>query len=243
MSGVSANWRSGHPWSHVYDFFVEREVLRRPLGFVLFGTDTRLMDRTIAEIANVPDGGAILDIPCGGGVALRGLRPEQDVRYVAADISPQMLERTAQAARRRGLRQVETRDADVEDLPFDDGEFDLVLSLTGLHCFPNPELAVAELARVLGPSGRLAGSFFATDSGPQYLPHVIAGRAIRMMGPSGSRADLERWLDNAGLEPDQIERSGALVYFRAAPRPSRRRSSTNRAAPRRAPRRGTRSGR
>ena len=39
--------------------------------------------------------------------------------------------------------------ADVGGCPFADGEFDLVVSFTGLHCFPDPHRAVAEMARVL----------------------------------------------------------------------------------------------
>ena len=54
------------------------------------------------------------------------------------------------AARRRGWpSQVVPRIADVGALPFADGEFDLVVTFTGLHCFPDPRRAVAELARVL----------------------------------------------------------------------------------------------
>ena len=215
MPDVSANWRRDHPWAAVYDFFIERERLNRPLGWLLFGTDTQLLYRAIAAIAQVPEGGAILDVPCGGGVALRGLEPGREVRYVAADISPSMLERTASVARERGLDQVETCAADVEDLPFGDGEFDLCLSLTGLHCFPRPALAVAEIARCLRPGGRLAGSMFVTDAGLRYAPLVLAGRAMGMMGPSGGGDELERWLRGAGLKQRRVERSGALAYFSA----------------------------
>src|SRR5258708_1127006 len=131
-----------HPWASVYDFFVEREALSRPVGRLLFGTDTGLLYNQLDEIAAVPDGGSILDIPCGGGVALRGLRPEQHVRYVAADIAEAMLERTARVAADRGLAQVEYEIADVGALPFADGEFDLILSFPGPHVFPRPAAAL-----------------------------------------------------------------------------------------------------
>ena len=215
MADVSANWRRDHPWAAVYDFFIEREQLNRPFGWLLFGTDTQLLYRTIAAIEEVPEGGAVLDVPCGGGVALRGIPRGRKLRYVAADISPAMLERTASVARERGLDQVETCAADVEDLPFADGEFDLCLSLTGLHCFPRPGRAVEEIARCLRPGGRLVGSMFVTDAGLRYAPLVAAGRAAGVMGPSGGGADLERWLSDAGLKRQKIQRSGALAYFSA----------------------------
>ena len=149
-------------------------------------------------------------------MALRGLRPGRDVRYVAADIAPAMLERTAEVARQRGLEeQVETVAADVEALEFADGEFDLCLSFAGLHCFPHPDVAAREIARVLKPGGRFVGSVMLTDGGIRYQPIVVLGRLAGVMGPSGGRRDLERWLDGAGLRDVSIERSGAIAYFEA----------------------------
>ena len=51
QEGVSSEWAA------VYDFFIERERLNRPFGWLLFGTDTQLLYRAIAAIAEVPDGG------------------------------------------------------------------------------------------------------------------------------------------------------------------------------------------
>jgi SAM-dependent methyltransferase len=215
VADVSANWAGGHPWAAVYDFFVERESLSRPAGMLLFGTDTRLLYDGMRAVDEVPDGGAILDIPCGGGVALRALRPEHDVRYVAADISPDMLDRTRQVAQRRELTQVETAQEDVEALSFRDGQFDLCISFAGLHCFPHPELAAAEIARVLKRGGSFVGSVFLTDGGVRYKPMELFGRIAGVMGPSGGRADLERWLRDAGLRDIEVHRSGAIAYFRA----------------------------
>jgi SAM-dependent methyltransferase len=200
----------------VYDFVVERESLARVTGRLAFGTDTRLLYREIDAIRELPAGSAVLDIPTGGGVALRGLEPGQGLRYVAADISPEMLRRTEAVARQRGLEdQVEVRAADVEKLPFDDGEFDRVQSFAGLHCFPRPRLAVLEIARCIRPGGRFVGSIFLTGTGLRYLPGILGGRLIGVMGPSGSRAELDRWLRDAGLRNVSIEISGAIGYFAA----------------------------
>ena len=216
MSGVSANWARGHPWSAVYDFVVERESLSRPLGQVLFGTDTRLLYDRMRAVDDVPDGGSVLDIPCGGGVALRALSPGRQVHYIAADIAPDMLERTGQVARELGLDQVvDTEIADVEDLQYGDGEFDLCLSFAGLHCFPHPDVATREIARVLKPGGRFVGSVFLRDGGIRYEPMVIFGRLAGVMGPSGGMADLQRWIDDAGFSESRIDRSGAVAYFDA----------------------------
>jgi SAM-dependent methyltransferase len=221
MANPSAQWEAGHPWASVYDFFVERERLARVAGRVAFGTDTRLLYRTIASVGELPDGSAVLDIPVGGGVALKGLMPSDRVRYVAADISPEMLERTRRVARERGVEdQVELVRADVEQLPFEDGEFDVCLSLAGLHCFPDPEAAVHEIARVVKPGGRFVGSVFLTGTGLRYVPGIVGGRLAGVMGPSGSREDLDRWLHDAGFRGVRIDLSGAIGYFTAT-KPSR----------------------
>lgn len=220
MANPSATWEANHPWATVYDFFVERESLARVAWWVALGTDVRLLYRAIDSIGELPPGSAVLDIPVGGGVALRGLRPGQGIRYVAADIAPDMLRRTERAARERGVEdQVELREADVENLPFDDGEFDLCVSFTGLHCFPRPRVAVLEMARVLRPGGKLRGSAFLTGTGLRHLPTLIGGRAAGLMGPSGSRSDLDAWLRDAGLRNVQIEVSGPMGYFTATKPP------------------------
>jgi SAM-dependent methyltransferase len=216
MPNPSAAWEAGHPWASVYDFFVERESLARVAGRLAFGTDTRLLYDAIDAVGELPAGSSVLDIPVGGGVALRGVRPGQGIRYVAADISPDMLRRAERAARERGVEdQVEVRSADVEQLPFANGEFDRVLSFAGLHCFPQPRKAVLEIARVLRPGAEFTGSVFLTGTGLRYVPAIVGGRVAGVMGPSGTRGDLERWLRDAGLRNVRIELSGAIGYFSA----------------------------
>lgn len=209
-------WGEDPLWERCYDWLVEHP---RPGGLLWWlgtGSDLRRLYAATAEVTRQPAGSAVLDIPCGGGLALRGLRPGQGVRYVAADISEAMLARTRRtaAARRLGA-QVETVRADVADLPYDDGEFDLVLSLTGLHCFPDPYAALRELGRVTVPGGRITGSAVLRDAGLRHRPLWLAGRAGGLMGPGCTGAELEAWLCAAGFTEVVVERSGALGYFRA----------------------------
>ncbi len=121
-------WRTGWIEATAYDSVIEHERLARILGLLAWGTDTSTFYREIARLADETDGTAILDIPCGGGVAFRGIWPGQAVRYVAADLSPAMLRRARAEAERRGLDQIEFIEADVEALPFADATFDLCVS-------------------------------------------------------------------------------------------------------------------
>lgn len=152
-------------------------------------------------------------------MALRGLRRGQGVEYVAGDIAQAMLDRTLRVAERRGVaEQVVPRIADVGDLPFDDVSFDLVVTFTGLHCFPDPERAVAEMGRVLRPGGVLTGSALLNDTGLRFEPLRQAGRVAGLLGPGCTSADLETWFAREGVADLVIERSGAIAYFRGVKR-------------------------
>ena len=114
--------------------------------------------------------------------------------------------------------QVEPRLADVGALPLADGSVDLVVTFTGLHCFPDPRGAVAEMARVLRPGGVVTGSMLATDTGLRYEPVRRAGRRAHLLGPMCSRADVVRWFAADGVPDLRVTTSGAVAYFRGVKR-------------------------
>ncbi len=181
---------------------------------LLWGTDTRLLYEAIGTIGELPEGSAVLDVPCGGGLALRGMRPDQGLRYVAADIAPAMLERTRRRAAGTG-RPIEAMVADIERLPFPDNEFDLCVCFNGLHCLPDPARAVRELARCLKPGGRLVGDTIVLRAGARQDVAIAAMRRLGLFGPGGTSVAVEHWLTDAGLRIDRLDRSGAVAHFAA----------------------------
>ncbi len=212
-------WDEDPLWAHFYDWSVEHRRLGGLAWRLGIQSDLQKLYDAAAEIGRQPAGARVLDIPCGGGVALRGLKPGQGVEYVAADIAPTMLDRTTRAAERRGVAdQVVPRVADVGDLPFDDGAFDLVVSFTGLHCFPDPARAVVEMVRVLKPGGVLTGSALLNDSGLHHEPVRRIGRAAGLLGPGCTGTQLEAWLDAQRMADVVLDRSGAIGYFRGIKR-------------------------
>lgn len=209
-------WGEDPLWATIYDWTVEHPQPGAVLWRAGIGSDLRTLYAAAAEIGRQPPGSSVLDVPCGGGVALRGLRPGQGVRYVAADISQAMLDRTAAAAVRRDVAaQVEPVIADVGELPFPDAEFDLVVSFTGLHCFGDPHRAVQEMSRVLHPGGVLTGSALLNDTGLRYVAMRRVGRFSGLLGPSASTTQLREWLTECGLTDVAVTLSGAMAYFRA----------------------------
>jgi SAM-dependent methyltransferase len=205
-----AGWGGG-----AYDFAVEHEWLARPAGFALWGTDTRMFYDSFRTIGELPNGSAVLDIPCGGGVALRGLRPGQSLRYVAADLSTDMLARARTRAATLRRDDVEFVEADIERMPFDDNEFDLCVSFNGLHCLPDPAAAVREIARCVRPGGRLVGDSLVRGAGLRQDLALRVGRRAGVFGASGTVDELRDWLVDADLKVDRLDLSGAIAHFTA----------------------------
>lgn len=97
----------------------------------------------------------LLDLGCGTGAAVRDAAPVVR-RAVGFDVSPGMLAQARARARDAGLGNVEFRQGDVSGpLPFPDGEFTAIVCTTAFHHFPKPVETIAEISRVLGPTGRV----------------------------------------------------------------------------------------
>jgi ubiquinone/menaquinone biosynthesis C-methylase UbiE len=199
------------PFGAFYDFYIERPWLTQVLGRVIWGIDSSVLYASMEPIMRAPAGAMIVDAPCGGGVAFRALSPEQDVRYLAVDLAPKMLERAERRAGARSLRQVELLEADMTELPIADGEADLFLSYSGLHMVPHPGEAVAEMARCLKPGGQLIGTTFFSDATRRARAIFKAGSYQGHPLPP-SRGDVRAWLEEAGFEKLTI---GPQVGFAA----------------------------
>lgn len=95
----------------------------------------------------------LLDLACGTGAAVRAAAPEVR-RAVGLDLSPGMIGQARERA--DGLSNVEFHQGDVSGrLPFAAGEFTAILCTNAFHHFPRPVDTIAEIARVLGPDGRV----------------------------------------------------------------------------------------
>jgi len=212
-------WSEDPLWGSFYDWTVEHQRLGGAIWAVGIQSDLRLLYDAAEEIGRQRAGARVLDVPCGGGVALRGLRPGQGLDYVAADISQRMLDRTARLALDHGVDdQVTTQLADVEELPYDDQSFDLVVSFTGLHCFPDPARAVVEMCRVLTVGGVITGSALLNDTGLRFEPMRRAGRLAGLLGPGCTSDQVQRWLARQGVTDVTLDVSGAIAYFRGVRR-------------------------
>src|SRR6202035_3465954 len=211
MADVTEKWRSERVTAAIYDAGVKHDSVARVGAWAMWGADLRRMFADIARLADVPVGASVLDIPCGGVLASRGLRTGQAVRYVAADISPYMLQRASREAGRRGVQDaIKFVEADVTALQFADASFDLCVTYNGLHCLPDPRTALGELTRVLRPGGTLRGTSCVTGQGPRQDALIALTRRAGVFGNTPRSGEIEKWLTEFGLDVETLERSGAI---------------------------------
>jgi ubiquinone/menaquinone biosynthesis C-methylase UbiE len=203
------------PFGAVYDFYIEREPVSRIVGRVLWGIDIRPMYRSMNVIGEQADGATILDVPCGGGIALRGLRPDQQARYIAVDLSEKMLNRVRHRAATRGLDPIETVRADMAALPLSDATVDLCLCYSGLHIVEDPQAVLAEIARCLKPGGELVGAMFLLEGSRRQRFLMRRGQQRGEFGVSGTSEDLRTWLKAAAFTDISIDRNDGFAVFSA----------------------------
>jgi ubiquinone/menaquinone biosynthesis C-methylase UbiE len=104
---------------------------------------------------SIPHTQRVLDAGCGAGLATVALAM-RGYRLYAVDSVPEMIERTRRRAAEEGVQsRVRCARADLHRLAFADQSFDLIVAAGVLPWLPAPEIALAEMCRVLKPGGRI----------------------------------------------------------------------------------------
>jgi len=97
---------------------------------------------------------AVADLGAGEGSSAL-LLSQRAVRVIAVDSSAKMIEVGRELVAQHGVKNVEFRLGDMEEIPIADGEVELVFFSQSLHHALHPERALAEAARILAPGGRI----------------------------------------------------------------------------------------
>lgn len=180
----------------------------------------------------------VLDVACGTGNAARPAA-RTGARVVALDLTPKLLDAGRKNASTEGL-EIEWREGDVENLPFDDGRFDRVFSTFGHMFAPRHERTAREMARVCRRGGAIVtatwtpegtvGAVFAASASympplPDYAsPPILWGsedHVRELFAGTASAFEFERhtnWIEWESLESWTdffMTRFGPLVTARA----------------------------
>jgi len=157
-----------------------------------------------------------LDIATGAGHTAFTFAPHV-ARVTASDLTPEMLTIAANLAKENGLGNVDFKEADAEDLPFDDAIFDLVTCRIAPHHFRDIDQFVRECARVLKPGGVLAIVDNIVPSDQEAADYINAIEKFR--DPSHERClSAEEWADSyrqAGITLLHAEEAKKAMNFEA----------------------------
>jgi SAM-dependent methyltransferase len=167
----------------------------------------------LSDACAVSAGQEVLDVGAGtGNFAIACAR--EGATVVACDLAPGMVERGRERTEAEGF-DVEWVQADVEDLPFEDARFDCVGSAFGAFIAPRPEVAAAEMFRVVRPGGTVGLTVWTADG---FFGDLSALGQRYNPTPAGL-ARPQEWGDEATararLEPlaSHVEIEGGTVTF------------------------------
>lgn len=155
----------------------------------------------------------LLDVGCGTGIFLSMVLKKFDAKVAGIDISPGMIERSREFLGGRA----DLRVGDSEHLPWEKGSFDIVTCIASFHHYPNPELVLREMRRVL----RSGGSVMIADPWAPDPFRFFANLIIRSPFNRGgdvrvySREEMEGMLEKCGFDSVKWRINGNLwkKYF------------------------------
>jgi SAM-dependent methyltransferase len=124
-----------------------------------------------AERAELTGNEDVLDVACGSGNATIPAA-RSGAHVVGLDLVPSLLEAGKRNAAEAGV-EIEWIEGDAEQLPFEDGSFDVVISVFGAMFAPDHRRTAEEVARVLRPGGRMVLC--------NWTPDGAVGRFFAMM--------------------------------------------------------------
>lgn len=150
-------------------------------------------------IAELSPGEAVLDLGSGGGIdcflAAKQVGPAGEVWGV--DMTPDMIQLARHNAENVGATNVRFRLGEIEDIPFTDDTFDVIISNCVINLSTDKPQVFREAFRVLKPGGRLR----------------VSDMVLTADIPAGERADLEAW---AGCVAGALPVEEYLDHIRAA---------------------------
>jgi SAM-dependent methyltransferase len=153
----------------------------------------------------------VLDLGSGGGIdaALASQQVGHGGRVIGVDMTPEMIEKARSLAEEMGLRGVEFRLGEIEDIPVDDNSVDVVISNCVINLSLDKPKVFREVHRVLRPGGRMVISDVVLT---RELPESIRTNPGAIAGCIAGAVTLGKYLDTIIAEGIVLERVTARPW-------------------------------
>lgn len=146
------------------------------------------------DLAALEAGETVLDLGSGSGMDafVAAMQVTETGTVVGVDMTPEQVEKSRTLAAEHGFHNVEIREGYIEDLPFEDETFDVVISNGVINLSAEKDRVFEEAARVLRPGGRLAISDIVSD---EQLPESIKSDADLWAACIGGAEHVDSYTD------------------------------------------------
>jgi SAM-dependent methyltransferase len=187
--------------------------------FAMVAGIVMMVAEELAEALDIVADERILDVACGSGNGAIAAARRAWGNTVGVDFVPSLLARGRERAATERL-EVEFIEGDATDLPFGDGEFDVVMSIFGAMFAADQEKAASEMLRVCKPGGRIGMANWVPDGS---IGRMLMTTAKHAPPPPGVPSPLAwgteerlRGLFGDGVSDLRVERKSARQAFRSA---------------------------
>ena len=187
-----------------------------------FGVIARSIEhgaREFVERLELKPGTRVLDVACGtGNLALPAARAGADVTGI--DIAPNLIDQAIANAEREGLN-AKFEVGDAEDLPYEDGSFDTVMTMFGAMFAPRPDVTASELKRICKPGGLIAMANWTPEA---FTGQMFKTGAKHVPPPPGMSPPLQWGMEDIvrerfsdGIADLQMDRRKIMFHFDMPP--------------------------
>lgn len=181
--------------------------------YAIVGVTLQIVGESLAETADIRPGQRVLDVAAGNGNATLAAA-RRFARVTSTDYVPSLLEKGRTRAEAEGV-DVTFQQADAEALPFEDGEFNTVLSTFGVMFTPNQHQSAAEMMRVCQPGGRIGLANWTPDG---FIGAIFKTIGKHVPPPAGVQSPAlwgtEGHLQTLFADAEQIEVTRRNFNFR-----------------------------
>lgn len=145
-------------------------------------------------LAELQEGETVVDLGSGGGIDafLAAQRVGERGRVIGVDMTPEMIERARENARRANYKNVEFRLGEIENLPIEDDSVDVIISNCVINLSPDKLATFQEAYRVLRPNGRILISDLVAEG---ELPEDVRRSFAAWAGCIAGALEKQEYLD------------------------------------------------